>query len=148
MGIRTIYILAILLICTSCDNTDYQVLEINSKKGLLEVLNSDYVIDSIAFEKDNKLIFSMSLKDKIEGSNKLNLKSLSSDYEVHESSMNFYDCKGAYGIAFVRQKGFVGNIDYDVQQQKKHYQEIQQFWFDYSPCQDSIVRINALRKSK
>lgn len=59
------YILIIFLICIGCDNTEYQVLEVNNKAGVLKVLNSNYIIDSVAFEKDDKVIFSMALKNKI-----------------------------------------------------------------------------------
>ena len=143
-----IFVSIIFLVFISCDNTDYQVLKVDSKNGVLEVLNSDYVLDSIAFEKDDKLIFSMSLNDKTTGNSKLNLTRPENTYKIHKSEIDFKDCEGSGGIAFIRKKGFSGNITYDVQKQKKHYQEVQQFWFNYLPCQDSIIEINALRRLK
>lgn len=148
MGIRTFYILTILLICASCDNTDYQVLEVDSKKGLLEVLSSNYIIDSVVFEKDDKLIYSMALKDKTKGHSKLNLLNTSNDYKVYIDDINLMDCSGANGIIFIREKGFSKQITDSVYRQKKHYQEIQQFWLNYKPCLDSIIKVNALRRLK
>ena len=147
MGIKSFYILVIFLAFIGCDNTKYQVLEVDSKTGVLEVLNSNYVIDSIAFEKGDDLIFSIALKNKINGSNKLNLLNPSNDYRVYIDSIDFKDCnlKGGF-FAFIRQKGFTKRITESIENQKKHYQEIQQFWFDYQPCQDSIIKIDALRR--
>lgn len=148
MGIKSFYILIILLTCTACNNTDYQVLEVNNKTGVLEVLNSNYVIDSVAFEKDDRIVFSIALKNKISGSNKLNLLNPSNNYNIYLDSIDFKDCNTSGGFAFIRQKGFTKKITYSVENQKKHYQEIQQFWFNYQPCQDSIMKIDALRRYK
>lgn len=147
-GIKSFYILIIFLVCIGCDNTEYQVLKVDSKEGTLEVLNSNYVIDSVAFEKGDNLIFSMALKNKTSGNNKLNLLNPSNDYRVYVDNIDFKDCKVTGGFAFIRQNGFTKKITSSIENQKKYYQEIQQFWFNYQPCQDSIMKIDALRRFK
>ena len=148
MVVKSFYILIIFLVFVGCDNTKYQVLKVDNRAGTLEVLNGNYIIDSVAFEKDDNLIFSMALKNKTKGRNKLDLKNISSDYLVYTDNMNFKGCEGASGIAFIRQDGFSKKITDSIEKQKKFYQEIQQFWFDYRPCQDSIMKIDALRRLK
>lgn len=149
MGIKSFYILVMFLTCIGCDNTKYQVLTVDSKAGTLEVLNSNYIIDSVAFEKGDDLIFSIALKNKTNGSNKLNLLNPSNDYRIYVDSIDFKDCSLTGGFfAFIRQKGFTERITESIENQKKYYQEIQQFWFDYLPCQDSIIKIDALRRLK
>ncbi len=145
-GIKSFYLLIMFLTCVGCDYTKYQVLEVNGNTGVLEVLNSAYIIDSVAFEKEDKLIFSIALKNKTNGVNKLNLLNPSNDYRVYIDSMNFKDCNVSGGIAFIRQKGFTKKITNNIENQKKYYQEVQQFWFDYLPCQDSTLTIDALRR--
>ena len=122
MGIKSFYILIIFLICIGCDYTEYQVLTVDSNAGVLEVLNSNYIIDSVAFEKGDKLIFSMALKNKTNGFNKLNLLNPSNDYRVYVDSMDFKDCNVSGGIAFIRQKGFTKRITESIENQKKYYQ--------------------------
>jgi len=147
MGIKSFYILVIFLACIGCDNTKYQVLTVDSKAGVLEVLNSNYIIDSVAYEKGDDLIFSIALKNKTNGIDKLNLLNPSNDYRVYVDSMDFKDCNLTGGFfVFIRQKGFTKRITESIENQKKYYQEVQQFWFDYQPCQDSIVKIDALRR--
>lgn len=147
-GIKFLCILVLVFLFINCDNTDYQVLKIDNKNKIIKVLNSDYVIDSIAFEKNDKNIFSISLKDKLKGDSEINLLDISNDYKIHINNFEFNNCDEVGGIVFIRKKGFNGNISDEVIRQKKHYQEIQLFFSSLKPCSNSIEKINVLRRLK
>jgi len=148
METKFIYLFIITFFFFSCDNTDYQVLKIDNQNKKVEVLDSNYVIDSIAFEKDNKNIFSISLKNKFEGSNTIDLSKVSSEYKLYINHIDSIGCNNVSGIIFIRKKGFRENISKEVIRQKKHYQEIQQFFLTLKPCSNSIEEIKALRRLK
>ncbi|WP_396184524.1 hypothetical protein [Flavobacterium sp.] len=140
----------LILICfsiVSCDITDYQILKLDTKDKIIYIESSDYVIDSISLEKNETELFSISLKEKSGGENVINLYSIDTKYRIYKN-YDFTKCDELVGIVFIRKKGFEGAITKNVISQRKNYKEIQQFFISVSPCSDSIVTFNALRRLK
>ncbi|RZJ33583.1 MAG: hypothetical protein EOO51_13305 [Flavobacterium sp.] len=147
VNIKSIPYLLVLLLC-SCETYkyDYEVVEIDSETGIVNVSTDEFVIDSINIGKGNVSVYSASLNDKRKGASSINIFADSvPNYRIYRNDMQTMCADTTFNYSnsvniYIRNEKYYGR---DLLVDRKY---VQRFNTAILPCGSKKITLHAIRR--